>query len=96
MTSDSGSFLVGRGKYRFYDCAQLDKQAKGQEVRQRELTALIAKAKQGSGGALVSAMSYEPDLAVSRGELNEIHREQAEKKCTTSAPSRRTVTIPRS
>jgi hypothetical protein len=94
-SESSGSFLIARGKYRFYDCGQLAVQAKGAETRQRDLTALIAKAKQGTGGSLVSTLSYEPDLAVARGELNELHREQAEKKCPPTAPARRTMTLQR-
>jgi hypothetical protein len=95
-SSDAGSFLVAQGKYRFYDCGQLAKQAMASEKRQRELTALIAKANQGAGGGLVSTLSYEPDLAVARGELAEIRRERAEKKCPAEEPSRRTMTLPRS
>jgi hypothetical protein len=93
--SESGSFLVAQGKYRFYDCGQLAKQTAASEKRQRELTALIAKANQGAGGGLVSALSYEPDLAIARGELAEIRREKAEKKCPGEEPSRRTMTLPR-
>jgi hypothetical protein len=96
QSSDSGSFLVGRGKFRFYDCTQLATQAKAAGTRQRELMALIAMAKQDTGGALVSALSYEPDLAVARGDLAEIQREQAEKKCPATAPSRQTMTLQRS
>jgi hypothetical protein len=94
-SSDSGSFLVARGKYRFYDCGQLAKQVTTAEKRERELRALIAKANQGAGGSFVSTLSYEPELAVARGELNEIHREQAEKKCPATPPSRRTMTLQR-
>jgi hypothetical protein len=92
----AGSFLVARGKYQFYDCGQLAKVATANEKRQHELTALIAKAKQEAGGGLVSALSYEPDLAVARGEQAEIRREQAEKNCAAPAPSRRTTTLPHS
>jgi hypothetical protein len=95
QSPDAGSFLVARGKYRFYDCAQLAKQATTAEKRERELRALIAKANQGAGGSFVSTLSYEPELAVARGELNEIHREQAEKKCPATPPSRRTMTLQR-
>jgi hypothetical protein len=94
-SSDSGSFLVARGKYRFYDCGQLAKQVAETEKRQRELMALIGKAKQGAGGSLVSSLSYEPDLAVTRGELAEIHREQAEKNCSATASPRRSMTLQR-
>ena len=81
----AGRMLVGRGQYQFYDCAQLVVQAKSLETRHRELTALIAKAKQGTGGGLVSALSYEPDLAVTRGQMADLRREQAEKKCQPGA-----------
>ena len=89
----AGRFLVGRGQYVFYDCGQLATQVASREVRQRELLTLIARAKQGPGGGLVSALSYEPDLAVVRGELAELRREQTEKKCPAQPPARRTVTL---
>lgn len=89
----AGRLLVGRGQYVFYDCGQLATQVEGRLARQRELLTLIARAKQGPGGGLVSALSYEPDLAVVRGELTELRREQTEKKCPAQVPARRTITL---
>lgn len=93
QSSDDGAarFLVGRGKYQYYSCEQLTRQMQGLEIRRRELLALIAKAKQGPGGGFFVAVSYEPDLAVVRGDLAELHRMQAERQCPPAAPAQGTM-----
>ncbi|MGE0564910.1 MAG: hypothetical protein AB7O50_10385 [Pseudolabrys sp.] len=97
QSSDTtGRVLVGQGQFRFYSCDQLAALATTYEKRQRELLALIAKANQGPGGSLVSTLSYEPDLAVARGQLAEVRREQAEKKCPPATPTRPTLPVRRS
>jgi hypothetical protein len=75
------SFYVAPGKYVFYDCTQLAGTAARLEERDRELTRLIARAKEGPGGDLVSAMAYDSDYYSNLGELRDVRREQAEKNC---------------
>jgi hypothetical protein len=55
---------------------------------QVRLTRLVAKAKEGPGGAFVSAVAYETDLATTRGLLKEARREQQKKDCTVEKPVR--------
>ena len=88
QSSDDGAarFLVGRGKYQYYSCEQLNRQMQALETRRRELVGLIAKAKQGAGGGFFIAVSYEPDLAVVRGDLAEVRRMQAERQCPPVTP----------
>jgi hypothetical protein len=74
-------FYVAPGKYVLYDCAQLAGTAARLEERDRELSRLIARAKEGPGGGLVSALAYDPDYYSNLGELRDVQREQADKKC---------------
>lgn len=74
-------FYVAPGKYVFYDCHQLAGVAAHFEERDKELKDLMARAKQGPGGELISAMAYNSDYASNLGELKDVRREQAEKKC---------------
>ena len=74
-------FYVAPGKYIFYDCKQLAGTAAHFQQRDKELKDLMARAKQGAGGELVSAMAYNSDYYSNLGELKDVRREQAEKKC---------------
>jgi hypothetical protein len=74
-------FYVAPGKYIFYDCKQLAGAAAHFEERDKELKDLMARAKRDPGGELVSAMAYNSDYYSNLGELKDVRREQAEKKC---------------
>jgi hypothetical protein len=75
------NFYVAPGKYVLYDCTQLAGTAARLEERDRELTRLMARAKESPGGDLVSAMAYDADYYSNLGELHDVRREQADKKC---------------
>jgi hypothetical protein len=75
------SFFVAPGKYRLYDCAQLDDAAPPLVVRERELKGLIAEAGTGVGGKLVSATAYKPEYYQVLGDLNEIRARAVELNC---------------
>jgi hypothetical protein len=77
----ASDFYVAPGKYVLYDCAQLAGTAARLEERDRDLSRLIARAKEGAGGAVVSALAYDPDYYSNLGELRDVQREQADKKC---------------
>jgi hypothetical protein len=77
-------FYVAPGKYVFYDCKQLAGVAAHFEQRNKELEDLMARAQKGPGGELVSAMAYTSDYYSNLGELKDVRREQAEKKCDPS------------
>ena len=73
------NFLVAPGKYVLYNCQQLTLAASENQKRIRELEALMAK----SGNGFVNAMAYQPEYLQLRGEVADMQREAADKKCKT-------------
>lgn len=85
-----GKFLVAPGKYRLYDCVQINQMIVGFDARERELRDVKAKAEAGPGGAFVSVLAYSAEYGRVRGNLEDLRREAAEKKCEpprTPAPA---------
>lgn len=70
-------FLVAPGKFILFNCKQLDVQAKGNLTRMHELEALMAR----SGSDFANAIAYKPEYLQLSGELADIQREAADKKC---------------
>jgi hypothetical protein len=77
----SGRFLVQPDKYQLYSCRELDEAAKTVGARQLELEGEMAKAGPDASGRFVSNIAYRPEYLQLRGQMNEIHRTSAEKKC---------------
>lgn len=77
--------FVAPGKYVLYDCQQLAEVEAKFVQRDVELTRLIARARAGEGGNLVAATVYEPDYYSNLGELKDVRREEADKKCAAKA-----------
>jgi hypothetical protein len=69
------------GKYRLYSCEQLNKRGTELVKRERELEGLIKKAGQSPGGELVAAVAYRNEYNTAQGDLREIEKDGAEKKC---------------
>ena len=69
------------GKFRLYNCDQLDK--RGAEVlkRERELAVLMDKARQGAGGEIAIAIAYQNEYNIALGDLREIELTAAERNC---------------
>ena len=82
-TSDdtAGRFLVEPDKYVLYTCAEMAAQMQANAARQRKLEELTAKANAGSGGQIMSTVAYRPEYLQLRGEMNELRRTSADKKC---------------
>jgi hypothetical protein len=76
----AASFLVAPGKYTLFNCDQIADQTEINLKRQHELEALMVRAGPGSG-EVVSAVAYRPQYLTLRGELTELQRVAAEKKC---------------
>ena len=74
-------FFVAPGKYVLYDCPQLAAAEKRLTERDKELRNLIARAKQGPAGGLISTLVYDPDYYSNLGELHEVQRERRDKNC---------------
>lgn len=75
------NFLVAPGKYVLFNCQQLDVAAKLNQKRMAELEALMAK----SGSEFANMIAYRPEYLQLRGEMADMRREAADKKCK-SAP----------
>jgi hypothetical protein len=74
-------FFVAPGKYVLYDCAQLAAVEVRFIERDKELKRLIARAKEGPAGGLISTLVYDPDYYSNLGELHDVQREQRAKNC---------------
>lgn len=82
-TSDdtTGRFLVEPDKYVLYTCAEMAAQMQGNADRQRQLEELTARANTTSSGQIMSTVAYRPEYLQLRGEMNELRRTSADKKC---------------
>lgn len=69
------------GKYNVYNCVLLNENGIALVRRERELEDLIRKAEQGAGGKIASALAYRNEYNITQGDLREIERVGAEKKC---------------
>jgi hypothetical protein len=89
----AGRFLVTPDKFVLYNCAQLSDAAQANFSRQQVLEKLVAKAGTGSSAVIVSDLAYRPEYLQLRGEMNEMRKAAAEKKCkpiaNTTSPTGR-------
>ena len=72
--------FVEPDRYVLYSCKELATQAQGNFGRQHELEQLMAKAGPGSG-QIASAMAYQPEYAQLRGEMTQLRKAAADRKC---------------
>lgn len=77
----SGRFLVQPDKYQLYSCRELAEAAQAMSTRQLELEGLMAKAGPDASGRFVSNITYRPEYLQLRGQMNELRKTSAEKKC---------------
>jgi hypothetical protein len=69
------------GKFRLYNCAQLDKRGTDLLKRERELDALMLKAKSGPGGEAAVAIAYQHEYNITKGDLREVELTGTERRC---------------
>jgi len=74
------NFLVAPGNYILFNCQQLDVAAKTNQKRILELEALMAK----SGSEFANMVAYRPEYLQLRGEMADMRREAADKKCKST------------
>jgi hypothetical protein len=80
----SGRFLVQPDRYQLYSCRELAEAAQSIGARERELEGLMTKAGSDASGRFVSTVAYRPEYLMLRGQMNEIRKTAAEKKCKFS------------
>jgi len=85
--------LTEPGRYAPYDCRDLDRAIASTMVRITELEQLIARASQGPGGAVMSAVAYKSEHRQGRAQLRALKVLSAEKQCVINSEylSRRSV-----
>lgn len=79
--ANEGLSLNNPGKYNLYNCALLNEQGAILVKRERELETLMQKAAQGPGGEIANTLAYRGEYNITQGDLREIERVGAEKKC---------------
>lgn len=75
------NFLVAPGKYTLFNCQQITQEAEKNMKRQHELEALMVRAGPSSAGKMVSTVAYRPEYLQLRGEMTDLRRTAADKKC---------------
>jgi hypothetical protein len=75
------SIFVDPSRYDLYDCAQLNEARVSQLKHVNELERLMAKAKTGAAGGVVSAVAYESDYAKERANLDLIDDTRRRNNC---------------
>jgi hypothetical protein len=69
------------GKFRFFNCNDLNKRGVETANRERELAELIRRAEQTPGGKMVSSLAYRSEYNIALSDLREIELTATEKKC---------------
>jgi hypothetical protein len=89
----AGRAFMSPGRYDMYPCANIEAQIKSVRERRIELEQLMARSSQSAGGEFVNAIAYRGEYLQSGGDLEELARAAAEKKCAVDSKftSRRTV-----
>jgi hypothetical protein len=77
----SGRFLVQPDRYQLYNCRELAEAAQSIAARERELEGLMTKAGPDASGRFVSTVAYRPEYLLLHGQMNELRKTAAEKKC---------------
>lgn len=78
---EASRFVVAPGKYDIYTCPQIADQMEKTLAEVARLEGLMARASQGEGGRAISEIAYGPDYLANTGDLRELRKSAAEKKC---------------
>jgi hypothetical protein len=86
-TSDGMStLLIDPAHYSVYHCDGLATRLKALQAREQELSNLMLRASESSGGALIGNLTYRTDYESAVGEEKVLRRAAAEKKCDLPPP----------
>lgn len=80
---DHQSLFAHPGKFRFLPCKDLAVRAVALADRERELSALMDRAAQGTGGSVINPLVYGPEFEQVRADRQELQRTQVDKNCGT-------------
>jgi hypothetical protein len=91
--SDQFTVFADPGKYEYYSCDQITAQRKQLSTREQELRALMDKAGQETGGAIVNVLAYKADHVAASEELRVLEAAARSKNCDNPANWRSNSTI---
>ena len=80
---NSVTLFADPGRYEFQNCENLAQVQRNWKNREQELTQLMNKADQGTGGAFVNVIAYKSDYVAVTEELKVIEGTMRVKKCST-------------
>lgn len=86
LLSSCNSLFVTPGKFHLYKCEQLVPQTQSYVSREKVLRELIDRAKLAQGGGVIAAAAYGSEYAEVQGNIDELRKEAAEKKCNPQPP----------
>ena len=79
--ADLDQIYVDQAQYDYYSCHQLEGLKPGLNSRAKQLQDLINRADRGTGGAMISTLTYQPELDSIHGQLRLIDQVQHSKGC---------------
>jgi hypothetical protein len=79
------TIFTSPGKYNIYTCQEIENITAGMRGRQTELEQLIARASQGAGGSVVTAMAYRTEYVQARADLTQLKQAKEEKQCVAES-----------
>jgi hypothetical protein len=81
MSDGPGALLIDPGRYSAYHCNDLAARWKVLVAREKDLRALMDKADQTAGGAVIGSLAYRTDYDSVIGEERLLQRTAVEKNC---------------
>jgi len=81
LSDSSFTVFADPGKYTYYTCDQINAQTKQWTNREQELRALMDKADQSAGGAVVNVLAYRADYVAATEELKVLEKTARSKSC---------------
>ena len=89
----AGRAMMAPGQYSTYPCPNIEARLRDVQIRRTELEQLMARSAQTPGGEFINVMAYRSEYVQTGGDLEELARASAEKKCASDSKytSRRTV-----
>jgi len=81
----AGRAMMTPGRYDIYPCPNIEARILDIQRRRIELEQLMTRSAQSPGGEFINAMAYRTEYVQTGGDLEELGRASAEKKCATDS-----------
>jgi hypothetical protein len=77
--------MMAPGRFDAFPCPNIDQRIQTVRTRRIELEQLMARSSQGAGGEFVNALAYRSEYVQTGGELKELAKAAADKKCAAES-----------